>query len=227
MKKIYQGLLAFIKNHKIWSIVILLIVVALVWSLSGSKKTATTNFALAEIGTVKEEVSVTGNVKPLTDVDLAFERGGKVANINVEVGDKVYTGQILASISNADLIASLNQAQANLKKVKAGLGDGVISKELAQAQAKISLANSIKDSYTKADDALRNKIFSLFNNPVRYGAKLSFTTDTFLQDDIEEGKDKATDSLDAWQRVLSKTDINLDLESNYTLAKTNLNVLQR
>lgn len=222
MKKIYHGLLNFIKNHKIWSIVILLIIIGLVWSLSGSKKTATANFVLAEISTIREEVSVTGNVKPLTDVDLAFERGGKVANINVEVGDKVYTGQVLASISNADLVASLNQAQANLKKVRAGLGDNAIAKSLEFSQAKISLSNSIKDSYTKADDALRNKIYSLFNDPIRYSAKLSFSTDNFLQEDIEDGKDKVSDSLDSWQRLLNKTDINIDLESNYTLAKNNL-----
>ena len=213
----------WVKGHKIWSVIIGLIIIGIIWViLAGGKGAVIPTFVLAEKGNIRQEVSVTGNVQPLADVDLAFERGGRVISLSVAVGSKVYAGQYLASVSNADLIASLDQAKANLKKVTAGLGDSADQTALNFTQAKTSLADTIRDSYTKADDALRNKIYSLFNDPVKYNARLAFTTDTFLQEDIEDGKDDISDSLDAWYRILIKTDISLTLETNYNIAKTNL-----
>jgi multidrug resistance efflux pump len=145
-----------------------------------------------------------------------------VAAINVAVGEKVYPGQVLASVSNADLLANLDQAKANLKKVQAGLGDNADQTALNFEQSEISLINTIKDSYTKADDAVRNKMFTLFNDPVRYRASLAFSTDTFLEEDIEDGKDKVTDSLDSWYRSLVKLNGTSDLEAYYNSARTNL-----
>ena len=89
------------------------------------------------------------------------------------------------------------------------------------------MVNAIKDSYTKADDALRNKIYSLFNDPARYRAKLSFTTGLFLQEDIEEGKDTAGDNLDSWERSLKKFDDSASLEVYYLEAKTNLDFIKK
>lgn len=217
----------WIKRHKVWSAVIVIIVLGLAfWALKGSSTNTQINSVKAEKGGIKAEVNVTGNVKPLSDIDLAFERGGRVATLNVAVGDKVYAGQALASVSNADLVANLDQAKANLKKVQAGIGDNSDKTNLGFAQAKVSLLNATKDSYTKADDALRNKIYSLFTDPVRYNARLSFSVDTFLKEDIEKGKDDLSDALDDWNRSLSKLGDNPDLEANYLLAKTNLNSLK-
>lgn len=227
MNNIFKSFFNFIKNHKLWSALILIVVLVLVWYfLVGGKKEENTDFVTVETGTIKEEVSVTGNVKPLSDVDLAFERGGRVSTLNVAVGNRVYVGQILASVSNADLVANLNQAQANLKKIKAGLGSATDQTNLNLSQSRTSLFNTIKDSYTKADDALRNKIFSLFDDPVRYNARLSFSTDSFLQEDIEDGKDIANDALDSWSRSLNKINENADLEAEYKVALTNLNLIK-
>ncbi len=223
MKKISKSLWNWVKRYKIWSVVILIAVVLFVWYFikNNPENTAYTEITV-ERGSLSEIVSVIGNVKPLSEVSLAFERGGRVAGLSVAVGAKVYAGQYLASVSNADLAANLDQAKANLKKVTAGLGDNADQTGLSFDQAKNSLVNTVKDSYTKADDALRNKIYSLFTDPVKYNAKLSFTTDTFLQEDIEDGKDDVSDSLDSWYRVISRTDISTDIETNYNLARTNL-----
>jgi multidrug efflux pump subunit AcrA (membrane-fusion protein) len=218
----------FVKSHKIWSFIILIGVILIAWYFI---KNNSENIKYTEIsvvrGSLSEIVSVTGNVKPLSDVNLAFERGGRVANISVAVGDKVYTGENLASVSNADLLANLAQAEANLKKVKAGQGDSSLKTNLDFSQAEISLVNAIKDSYTKADDAVRNKLFSLFINPVKYRARLAFNTDTFLQEDIEEGKDDITESLDSWSRSLIKLSSASNLEIYYNEAKLNLTNIKK
>src|SRR3989338_8160520 len=44
-------------------------------------------------GNLVQIVSVTGRVKPAESVNLAFEKGGRVAWKNAEVGDKIFAGQ--------------------------------------------------------------------------------------------------------------------------------------
>ena len=223
MKNKSKSFLNFIRNHKIWSFIILVIIILITWYLI---KNNSENIKYTEVtvtrGSLSEIVSVIGNVKPLSDVKLAFERGGRVASINMTVGEKVYAGEVLASVSNADLLANLDQAKANLKKVQAGLGDNALQTTLNFSQAENSLVSTIKDSYTKADDAFRNKMFTLFTDPIKYRASLAFSTDTFLKEDIEEGKDKVADSLDVWYGSLLKLNTNVDLEDYYNTAKTNL-----
>lgn len=222
MKNI-SNIFSWIKRHKIWSIIILAAIILIAWYfIKNSSENIKYTEVAVERGSLLEIVSVTGNVKPLSDVDLAFERGGRVAAINVAVGGKVYAGEALASVSNADLLANLDQAKANLKKVQAGLGDSADQTALNFSQAQTSLTNTIKDSYTKADDAVRNKMFTLFNDPIKYGANLAFSTDTFLEEDIEDGKDTTVDALDSWYRSLQKLVVTSDLESYYNIAKTNL-----
>lgn len=192
----------------------------------GDDSKQSTEFVLVETGTIKEQVSVTGNVKPLSEVSLAFERGGRVASLPISVGDKVFSGQVLASVSNADLVASVNQAKANLKKAQASLGSGADVAALDFSNSRSNLYNSVKDAYTKSDDALRNKIYSLFSDPQRYNASLLFITDSSLQEDIEQGKDDVGDSLEAWSRSLEKFTLESNLETYYLEAKINLNLIK-
>lgn len=61
---------------------------------------------------LREEVSVTGEVQPTEEVQLAFEVGGKVAAVNVDVGDVVTGGQVLATLDSAAVLAQLDSVRA-------------------------------------------------------------------------------------------------------------------
>ncbi len=238
MRNKYKSYFAFIKKHRIASSTVFLFLILICWSIyKKSSENIKYETILVTRGAVSEVVSVTGNVKPLSEVSLAFERGGRVSNLSISVGEKVYAGQSLASISNADLVASLDRAKADLKIAEIQLGNiqtntqtntlevqnaKVDKATLDLAQAKITIINSIKDSFTKADDAVRNKIYSLFSDPIKYNARLNFTTDTFLQEDIEDGKDTISDTLDSWYRSLNNLTSTSDLEVYYNTAKLNL-----
>ncbi|MGR9106736.1 MAG: efflux RND transporter periplasmic adaptor subunit [Gammaproteobacteria bacterium] len=52
---------------------------------------------------------------------LAFEVGGNVASVDVDIGDKVAKGQKLAALNPADFELQLKAAQADLVKVRADL----------------------------------------------------------------------------------------------------------
>src|SRR5258705_5197555 len=84
-------------------IVITVILVAIAGYLlvtSGSKKSSNQLLSVSR-QTIIEEVSVTGNTKPVTDAELAFASGGRIAVVNAKTGDHVIKGQLLASLDTA------------------------------------------------------------------------------------------------------------------------------
>ncbi len=79
------------------------------------------DFIIAQKSDLIQEVSVTGRVDPVESVDLAFEKSGRISEVNVKVGDQVIKDQILVALDNADLMAQLAQDQAALESAQAGL----------------------------------------------------------------------------------------------------------
>jgi multidrug efflux pump subunit AcrA (membrane-fusion protein) len=109
--------------------------------------------AKIERGKIIQTVSETGTVKAAKELDLNFLQSGKIAKINVKVGDKVSKDQILAELDYATLKineqkagASLTGAEASLSKLLAGAASGEI--EVSQAnvnQAKASYESSLRE----------------------------------------------------------------------------------
>jgi len=96
-------------------------------------------------GDLIQEVSVTGKVKPAEDVDLAFEKSGKVARVFVKVGDAVKSDQTLAELDNSDARAQVAQAEASLESARAKLAElkrGTRDEELRVAEVKVKNAET-------------------------------------------------------------------------------------
>lgn len=112
------------------------------------------DFFVVKMGTVTQEVSTTGRVRPAESVDLAFEKSGRVLKINVKVGDIVKEGDKLITLENSDILAQLSQARANYESEKAKLEElkkGTRPEEIQIAQT--SVANAEK-SLTEAENEL-------------------------------------------------------------------------
>jgi len=76
---------------------------------------------------VLEQVTATGPVAPAQTLPVSFKGSGKLVELDVQVGQKVKKGDVLAKLDTADLQAALAQAeaqlrqqQANFEKLKAG-----------------------------------------------------------------------------------------------------------
>ncbi len=202
-----SGISSLIKRNVWWTTLIILIIVGLFFFIVSSKKVTLLDAVIVERQNIREEVSTTGNVKPLSDLDLSFETGGQVSKVYVSVGDKVYEGQLLATLSNADLVAAVEQAKAGLKITQANLASikkGTRPEELIISKgslddAKISLENKIVDSYTKADDAVRNDVDQMFDNPRTSLAKISLVlNNSQLESDINAGRYEIESILNDW-----------------------------
>lgn len=164
-------------------------------------------------------VTATGAVEPLQNPDLSFAAGGRVAYVGVAVGDRVYTGETLASLDVAALSASRAQAQANVAAQQAKLDalktgarqTDIAVKQAAVAQAEQALAasyaalpSSISDAYGKAVSAVHSGTDTLFSNPNSSNPTLSFsTTDAAAANAAAAGRVTAGTELAAWNAELS------------------------
>lgn len=96
-----------------------------------------------------------GKLLPIEQSKLAFEIPGKIRTINVDVGDQVQEGQILASLDDREAQARLNQVKASYdlsKQVFNRFKDlrlqGHISiQELDKAQSDLTIAESEFEFY--------------------------------------------------------------------------------
>jgi multidrug efflux pump subunit AcrA (membrane-fusion protein) len=104
---------------------------------------ATIRTATADRGTVSSVVSGTGSLAPAGRMNVNFKVAGTLTEVDVKVGDKVTTGQLLAKIDSTTQQASLAQAQASLAAAQANLQSvqsPVTSAQLAQLQHQLSAA---------------------------------------------------------------------------------------
>ncbi|MDQ1281908.1 MAG: HlyD family secretion protein [Patescibacteria group bacterium] len=193
--------MAFIKEHPKK---IALILIVLIFGIFFFKNVETKiEVGRLESGNIEEIVSVSGSVAPNQESSLAFEKSGRIQSINVKVGDKVYTGQVLASLSgNTDYAgvlnsqAQLDSAEANLQDAKNGASDTdlavrQVSVDTAQSNLNSdynSVSDTIRSVNTNLTDILGNQIGNLFTlNSSSY--RLSFNScNQSLQSQIEKDR---------------------------------------
>lgn len=101
------------KKITIWLFIVAVIVVGLVFYSKSKKPTITYTTSDVIRGTLEQTVSVTGEINPETQFNLAFKIAGTV-NKMVEVGTQVNVDQEIASLDKSSLIL---QYQAALKDI--------------------------------------------------------------------------------------------------------------
>lgn len=225
-------------KKQIYIIGTIILLIVLGYFIFGRSKSPSYSYVEVKRGDVIQEVSVTGRVKPSEDVSLAFERGGRITNINVDVGDKVSKGQILMRLDNSELLAELAGAEANLKAQQAKLDElkigtrpeqiqvqesNVANAKTALEDSKKILVNSLLDAFTKSDDAIRNKVDQFFNNPKSQNPTLTFAlADGQLKNDIEWGRYDIESILNNWKTLADGLTADNDLDSITNTSNSNL-----
>jgi len=99
--------------------------------------------ATADRGTVTSVVSGTGSLLPAGRMNVSFKQTGVLTEVDVKVGDKVTTGQVLARIDSTTQQAALAQAQASLASAQANLQSTqspLTAAQITQLQHQVSKA---------------------------------------------------------------------------------------
>lgn len=157
------------KINKIYLLaVIIIIIIASFWYNKSAQPPATKNETItASTKTLTQEVSVTGKIKPAVSIDLSFERSGKINSAAVAIGDKIKTGQILASIDSKEIQASLSGAKAQLDSAIAKLNEltrGTRPEEIKIAEtAIINAQKSLADQETNFSNSQKTAEINLSN----------------------------------------------------------------
>lgn len=84
----------------------------------------------------------------VTEADLGFRTGGRIASVSVEEGDEVASGDTLARLESAELAAALSAAEAAAAGARARLSEaeaGPRSQERAQLAAAVRIAENRHD----------------------------------------------------------------------------------
>ena len=95
--------------------------------------------------TISQTLSISGVADARLNSNLTFQATGKIAEVNVKVGDAVRQGDVLASIESDDLVNAVSQAQANQRAAQLKLDDllsGSTASEIAAADQALVSAQS-------------------------------------------------------------------------------------
>jgi HlyD family secretion protein len=204
------------------------------------------SYVKAKTGTVIETVTETGVVKAASEVDLGFQSSGQIAHVYTTVGAEVGSGQILASLTNADVAAQLATAQANAQAAQAKLDSlkhGTRPEQLAiyqtaVDQANLSLSNSysgavttIQNDYISANDAVRKQMNAFFNNAEQFDLSLTFiTSDSQEKINAESARAAIGVELKTWKEAIAPIGLGSDsttLDRAITDAETHLLNVQK
>lgn len=125
----------FYKKKKYYAIFFILLLCGIgLYAYMSKEEVITYDHVIAKRGKLVQEVSVTGRVEAVESVNLAFQIGGKVDKIYVNVGEEVEVGQELVSLTNDDLVAQLHQAQAGASSAWAQIQQYTAALETQQAK---------------------------------------------------------------------------------------------
>ena len=109
----------------------------------------TVDAAAAARQNIATYLTLDGQIAPLEQSTLAFQQSGTIIKINVNIGDMVHKGQLLATIDPRTLEASLAQAKAQESQYSAAAQGSVVgypvqvqNNEAAVQTAKANLENA-------------------------------------------------------------------------------------
>lgn len=138
------------KNYVIPVLIFIVCMAGLLCSCSGGKGEQSNKNKIAKVtrGNLQVSVESSGHIEMPHQAKLAFEIGGTVENVYVELGDKVKKGQKLAKLDSSTLERAVERAKTNLEDAWQNLskaGPDARSLEVARnklKQAQIALADA-------------------------------------------------------------------------------------
>ncbi|HEY9603319.1 MAG TPA: efflux RND transporter periplasmic adaptor subunit, partial [Allocoleopsis sp.] len=99
------------------------------------QKTAPVEVAIAKTGVLLEPLEYTGSTTPVREVSLSAQVEGRLLKLQVDVGNPVKQGQILAQLDDSILVTDVTQAKAELAALQSEVTRSQNQVRNAQAQA--------------------------------------------------------------------------------------------
>ena len=194
-----------LKSHKIKIIIGIIILVIGILVLKNKSSSNVKDFTINRAD-ISESIEVAGKIKPSAESDLNFERSGVISSIPIKVGQRVYKGQSLATLSSADLVAQVSEATASVESAQATL-DSITQ---GSRPEEIAVKQQILDSANSDYELQKTQSIDTFNNTTNsYNDILYFKLNNFF-----------LQSADSYKYNVNNCDQTLSskIENNYTNA---------
>jgi membrane fusion protein (multidrug efflux system) len=85
----------------------------------GFRPPITVQFGAAAKGDINASMTVVGNLIGQQTVDIVPRTGGRLVTVNVQLGDAVRRGQLLAKLEDFEIVEQVKQAEASLEVARA------------------------------------------------------------------------------------------------------------
>ena len=185
------------RNRRIRRIVIILAVVALLLAYAVNTlqkrvretvaaQTDAIKSSVVTIGTVSTTVSGSGTIRDMDTEEISVPAGVKITEVLVESGDKVLSGDVLATVENADVLNALADVQKQIDAKDAEMENAASEAVDEILRAKVS--GRIKKIYTQPGDGVAACM-------VRNGALAVISQDGYMALEIENSSLKTGDTV--------------------------------
>lgn len=102
----------------IGGLIVIALILFLVWPKGNTQAQLQYETTRVEKDTIRNTVTATGTIEPVTSVDVGTQVSGIISKIYVDYNSIVKKGQVIAELDKTNLISELNSAQANLASAK-------------------------------------------------------------------------------------------------------------
>ena len=177
------------------------VALGLTWALTSCSggQTAAPAFDTVTRGSVSTGVTASGALAAKTSDQLGFAVGGKLTSVDVEVGQKVEAGDVLATIDSRAADATLKQAEANVDAQSATLAGSSDSPAVQNAAESLARARHVV-----LENEQQGAASSRADSKAVSRAKKQKSTDEDAKDDAEDAVDNANDACDDAQKLAQK-----------------------
>ena len=185
------------RNRRIRRIVIILAVVALllVYGVNTLQKRVRETVAtqtdaikstVAAIGTISTTVSGSGTIRDVDTEEISVPAGVKITEVLVESGDKIRSGDVLATVENADVLNALADVQKQIDAKDTEMENA--ASEAVEEILRAKVSGRIKKIYAQPGDSVAACM-------VRNGALAVISQDGYMALEIENSGLKTGDTV--------------------------------
>jgi HlyD family secretion protein len=133
---------------------------------------------------VTTTATATGTLQAITEQNLGFAVAGRLAELDVVVGQHVEAGQVLAKLDDFEVREELERAQGLLAQQRAVLGRIRAGNDVAAAEADVARAQDVLEATEEQADAVNEANDAAVEEAERQLA--------FDQENLDEAEDRAS-----------------------------------
>lgn len=167
----------------------------IIFGCGANKETLTVDTAGASIGNISQTVTATGTIEAITTVEVGTQVSGVIEKLYADFNSVVKKGQLLATLDETMLRASLDQSRATLMDAEADLKYQKLNYERSKALYEKSLIaqadfDQVEYNYKRAQASVANAKATLERNQVNldYATITSPIDGVVLNRAVDEGQ---------------------------------------